>query len=63
MVSELEAESLEIKDFSRLLIREDYFIKNVDPGGPMAILLTTGSKVHGFSPGRSLWIFSERKNP
>ena len=35
----------------------------VDPGGPVVIILTTGSEVRGFKPGRGRWIFSERKNP
>ena len=34
----------------------------VDPVGP-AVILATGSEVRGFKPGRSRWIFSERKNP
>ena len=33
------------------------------PGGPVVIILTTGSEVRGFDPGRGRWIFSERKNP
>ena len=36
---------------------------NVDPGGPVVILLATESEVRGFKPGRGRWIFSERKNP
>ena len=35
----------------------------VDPGGPVVIILASGSEVHGFDPGRGRWIFSERKNP
>ena len=34
----------------------------VDPGGPIVIILATGSEVHGFKAGRGRWIFSERKN-
>ena len=36
---------------------------NFDPGGPVVIILATGSEVRGFKPGRGRWIFSERKNP
>ena len=35
----------------------------VDPGGPVVIILTSGSDVRSFNPGRGRWIFSERKNP
>ena len=35
----------------------------VDPGGPVVIILDSGSEVRGFKPGRGRWIFSERKNP
>ena len=35
----------------------------VDPGGPVVIILATGSEVHGFKPGRGRWIFSAHKNP
>ena len=34
-----------------------------DPGGPVLIILATGSEVRGFNPARGRWIFSERKNP
>ena len=34
----------------------------VDPGGPVVIILVTGSEVHGFKPHRGQWIFSEHKN-
>ena len=34
----------------------------VDPGGPVVIILASGSKVRRFKPGRGQWIFSER-NP
>ena len=33
------------------------------PGGPVVIILASGSEVPGFDPGRGRWIFSERKNP
>ena len=33
------------------------------PGGPVVIILATGSEVHGFKPERGRWILSERKNP
>ena len=36
---------------------------DVDPGGPLVIILITGSEVRGFKPGRGSWILSERKNP
>ena len=32
------------------------------PGGPVVVILATGSEVRGFKPGRGRWIFSERKN-
>ena len=35
----------------------------VDPGGPVVIILASGSEVRGFDPGRDRRIFSERKNP
>ena len=35
----------------------------VDPGGPVVIILATGSEVRWFKPGRGRWIFSERKTP
>ena len=35
----------------------------VDPGGPVVIILASGSEIRGFDPGRGRWIFSERKNP
>ena len=34
----------------------------VDPGGPMVVILATGSEVCRFTPGWGRWIFSERKN-
>ena len=36
---------------------------SVDPGGPVVIILASGSDVRGFDPGRGRWIFSERKIP
>ena len=35
----------------------------VDPGGPVVIILVSGSEVRGFDLGRVRWSFSERKNP
>ena len=35
----------------------------VNPGGPVVIILATGSEVHRFKPSRGRWIFSEHKNP
>ena len=37
--------------------------RRVDYGGPMIIILASGSEVRGLDPGRGRWIFSERKNP
>ena len=34
----------------------------VDPGGPVVIILASGSEVRGFKPGWGQWIFSERNN-
>ena len=33
----------------------------VDPGGPVVIILASGSEVRGFDPGRSRWIFQSVK--
>ena len=33
----------------------------VDPGGPVVIILASGSEVRVFDPGRGRWIFSEGK--
>ena len=38
------------------------FLKG-DPGGPVVIILASGSEVCGFDPSQGQWIFSERKNP
>ena len=38
-----------------------HFDRSAD--GPVVIILATGSEVRSFKPGRSRWIFSERKNP
>ena len=38
-------------------------MERVDPGGPVVIILASGSEVRGFDPGRGPWIFSEHKNP
>ena len=35
----------------------------VDLGGPVVIILASGSEVRWFDPGWDRWIFSERKNP
>ena len=35
----------------------------VDPGGPVVIILASGSEVRMFDPGQGQWIFSECKNP
>ena len=40
-----------------------YHSLGVDPGGPVVIILASGSEVRGFEPGRGRWIFSECKNP
>ena len=29
----------------------------VDPGGPVVIMLATGSEIRGSKPGRGRWIF------
>ena len=36
--------------------------RNADPGVLGVIILSSGSEVRGFDPGRGRWIFSERKN-
>ena len=33
------------------------------PGGPVVIILATGSEIRKFKPARGRWTFSERKNP
>ena len=35
----------------------------VDLGGPVVIILASGSEVRGFDPGWVRWISSERKTP
>ena len=35
----------------------------VNPGGPVVIILATGSEVRGFKAGRGRWVFPDRKNP
>ena len=35
----------------------------VDPGGPVVIILATGSEIREFKPDWGRWSFSERKNP
>ena len=37
-------------------------INLVDPGGPVVIILATGSEARGFKPGGGRLIISERKN-
>ena len=34
----------------------------VDPDGPVVIILAIRSEVHGFKPGRGRWISSEYKS-
>ena len=48
---------------SPLLFWEFIFHRACHPGGPVVIILASGSEVCGFAPGRGRWIFSERKNP
>ena len=36
---------------------------SVDPGGPVVIILASGSEVRVFDSGRGRWIFLELKNP
>ena len=39
-----------------------YFTKvGVDPGGPVVIILSSGSEVRGFDPGWGQWIFQTVK--
>ena len=45
----------------KLFIMWSSFLE-VDPGGPVIIILASGSEVRGFNPGWGRWIFSERKN-
>ena len=35
----------------------EYLAYTVDPGGPVVIILATGSEVRGFKPGWGPWIF------
>ena len=35
----------------------------VNHGGPVVIILASGSEICRFDPGRGRWIFSKRKNP
>ena len=48
---------------NRSMINTSFHCLLVDRGGPVVIILTTGSEVHEFKPGQGRWIFSERKNP
>ena len=51
-------------NFFILIFKELFTFKtSVDPGGPVVIILASGSEVRGYDPGRGRWIFSERKNP
>ena len=34
----------------------------VDPGGPVVIIIVTGSEVSGLKPGRGRWIFQSEKS-
>ena len=52
---------VDLSNRERLLVIHKWII--VDPGGPVVIILATGSEVRGFKPGRSRWIFSELKSP
>ena len=36
-----------------------FYFHTVDPGGPVVIILATGSEVRGFKPGRGRWLSSE----
>ena len=47
---------------SRKVVRE-FRTMGVDPGGPVVIILSSGSEVCGFDPGRGRCIFSEHNNP
>ena len=38
-------------------------IPGIDPGGPVVIILASGSEARGFDPGRGRWIFPEHNNP
>ena len=49
--------------FARKIYNPDIKTIQVDPGGPVVIILATGSEVRGMKPGRGRWIYSERKNP
>ena len=57
--------------FPKVLLRLCDFAKTckltayhcIDPGGPVVIILATGSEVRDFKPGRGRLIISERKNP
>ena len=39
------------------------FIRTSQPGGPVVIIIASGSEVRGFDSDRGRWIFSELKNP
>ena len=42
-------------------LHSDYIVSRVDPGGPVVIILASGSEVRGFDPGRGRWIFQSLK--
>ena len=47
-----------VKGFSKSFI---FYNIEVDPGGPVVIIPTSGSEVRGFDPGRGRWIFQRVK--
>ena len=53
----------EIAEAAGMSSQKAHHILRVDPGGPVVIILASGSEVRGLNSGRCRWIFSERKNP
>ena len=51
------------ENLDMLRANPENFFSKVDPGGPVVIILATGSEVRGLKTGRGRWNFSERKNP
>ena len=57
-----ESERMKNTQKIKYLFKKLFSLPRVDAGGPVVIVLATGSEGPGFKPGRGRWIFSERKN-
>ena len=57
--NEAEDRVSQVIQYCNMMLR---YVQYVDLGGPVVIMLASGSEVRGFEPGRGRLIFSERKN-